>query len=338
MLSLIIPTRNRADFLEKAIRSLRSQTLSKNRFELIVVDNGSTDHTSDLAQTLAREWPNLRYFLEPEPGLHVGRHRGLAESTNELLVFADDDIQATPTWLEAIKEQFLDPDCAMVGGNNLPDFQGPVPDWLESLWQRPMFGGQAITQLSVLSLPAGVREINPYFVFGCNFSVRKSVVLEAGGFHPDGVPNELIRFRGDGESHISKHVADSGMKCIFDSRASVYHAVTEQRMSFEYFRRQAFNHGISDSFTALRESPPHKSSLGPIKSMAQWFTTKKSDRRRWDMGREPRLKELSRLVRDGYSEGFRFHQEQYQADPEVRAWVHKPDYYPAVNLGPGRAG
>ena len=72
-----------------------------------------------------REMPHhrIRYLLEPEPGLLSGRHRGALESDGEILVFLDDDIEATAGYLHAILDAFKDPAVQLVGGPNLPRYE-----------------------------------------------------------------------------------------------------------------------------------------------------------------------------------------------------------------------
>ena len=326
MISVIIPTCNRANLLSAALQSITEQRHLVEKFEVLVVDNGSTDHTSEVTAQFSDKLSNLRYLYEAEPGLHAGRHRGLKEATGDVLVYIDDDIRATPSWLEAIAENFADPKVSMLGGNNYPDFQGPVPGWLERLWGRPAMGGQGIGYLSVLKLPDGRREISPFLIWGCNFSIRKQVVLDAGGFHPDSVPRELIRFRGDGETHVSRYVLDNKLCCIYDSRASVYHAVTRERMTFDYFRQRAFNQGVSDSFTRLR-NPLTRRLLSDCRIVVRRVLG--AARRKLQRNEEDdvELRKLAVFMREGYQEGFEYHRKMYKEDTRVRAWVHKPDYF-----------
>ncbi len=136
MISVIIPTRNRVDLLTSAIQSLLTQTLDRDHFETLVIDNGSTDHTAEVVRGFSNQLPNLRYIHAPEPGLHVGRHRGMHEARGDVLVFADDDIEATPTWLESYHQIFCDAQVAMAGGNNFPLFIQPPPGWLKKLWEQ----------------------------------------------------------------------------------------------------------------------------------------------------------------------------------------------------------
>ena len=85
-----------------------------------------------------------------------------------------------------------------------------------------------------------IKEINPSYVFGCNFSIRKNILLEAGGFHPDGMPQEIIKYRGDGESYVSKYIEKNGYKTIYNPKASVYHLASTDRMTKKYFAKRAF--------------------------------------------------------------------------------------------------
>ncbi|PIA74454.1 hypothetical protein CDR19_05155 [Ectopseudomonas toyotomiensis] len=325
MISVIIPTRNRADLLAQALDSIASQCMDSSAFEVVVVDNGSTDTTSDVIEEYRGSIPNLIGIYAPDPGLHNGRHAGMMAAKGEILVFADDDIEALPTWLESIAEAFQDSDVAMVGGNNYPKFLEEPPHWLRKLWKRSDTQGyHFIPSLSVIEFTHSPRNISPYLVWGCNFSIRKDVLLQAGGFHPDGMPQELIRFRGDGETHVSRFVEGSKMKCVFHPGASVYHKVTPERMTMRYFYQRGFNQGISDSYTSLREAQNTKETIennrlrgiivSAVGKVARFFE-----------GRELRL--ALEALRKGHKDGFDYHQQVYRDDLEVREWVHRSVYY-----------
>lgn len=328
MISVIFPTRNRAALLDAALRSVAEQRIDPAHFEVLVVDNGSTDRTREISKQWAAQLANLRYRLEPEPGLHAGRHRGFAEAQGDILVFADDDIEAPPGWLQAIADVFSYPEVSMAGGNNWPLFLQTPPTWLEHLWnRRAKNGSRSLPALSIQEWPEGQYPISPFQIWGCNFAIRKSVLLAAGGFHPDGMPKELIRFRGDGETHVSRYVAEKGLKCLFDSGASVYHKITPERMTLEYFRQRGFNQGVSDSYTQLRGE-----TMQPAKRrsfayrVARWCW----QRLRQVSARCPGDRDARRAIeeqRAGHREGFAYHQSAYRDDPEVRAWVHREHYF-----------
>jgi hypothetical protein len=243
----------------------------------------------------------------------------------DLLVFADDDIEALPTWLSSIAEAFKNPAVAMVGGNNYPMFLQSPPKWLQSLWDRPTFRGyKSIPSLSVIEFTKPVTEISPYQIWGCNFAIRKDVLLKAGGFHPDGMPKELIRFRGDGETHVSRYVAESGMKCVFHPGASVHHKVIPERMTHAYFRQRGFNQGVSDSYTQLRQQDlPTALAKRPFIKRALGFAVRKA----LSLLDSEENRRAAAELQLGHREGYAFHQAAYRDDPEVRDWVHRPTYF-----------
>jgi glucosyl-dolichyl phosphate glucuronosyltransferase len=355
--SVIIPTRNRFLLLDKVLKSLLRQTLSVREFEIIIIDNGSTDNTQDVVEAVIPLLPNLRYIYEPNLGLLAGRHRGFQEAQGDILVYADDDIEAFPTWLETIKACFLKENVAMVGGKNLPKFEISPPEWLLSMWQPNTKGERVLTCLSILDLGDDQKAISPYFVFGCNFSIRRSVLEEARGFHPDGMPQHLLRYRGDGESYISQYVASKGYTAFYHPNASVYHWVSAKRMEIEYFCCRVYSQGISDSYTHFRKVhglyPPADSnileklldtismSVTKVQSISsqifeKYFThTQEKFFKRinclncdiFTLLQKSELKQIQIKMTTAYRAGYAFHQQEVFKDPTLLRWVLKPDYW-----------
>lgn len=325
MISVVIPSRNRANLLGQALASILKQDMPSSMFEILVIDNGSTDDTQQVINQYKSQFNNIAGIYAPEPGLHTGRHAGMKAAKGDILVFADDDIEALPTWLSSIDEAFKDPQVVMVGGNNYPLFLQTQPEWLNQLWQRPTFSGyKSIPALSVIEFTRLPKEISPYQIWGCNFAIRKVVLLHAGGFHPDGMPIELIRFRGDGETHVSRYVAESGLKCVFHPGASVHHKVTPDRMTHAYFRQRGFNQGVSDSYTQLREQDMKATfAKRPLIKRALGFAVRKT----LNLLDSAEVKRAATEWQLGHREGYADHQAAYRNDPEVREWVHRPIYF-----------
>jgi glycosyltransferase involved in cell wall biosynthesis len=327
--TVIIPTRNRAPVLRQCLHSLEQQTLGANSFEVIVVDNGSNDDTAEVARSFGARM-DLTVLCEAEPGLHVGRHAGWRAARSEQLVFVDDDIQAEPGWLAAVVEAFEDPQVALVGGNNLPAFSHQPPAWLQRWWERPVLRGRALGFLSILDFGEGCFEIDPEFVWGCNFSVRASVLEAAGGFHPDGVPREHLRLRGDGETYVSTVVRREGWRAWFDGRATVHHLVDARRMTPAYFEERAFAQGISDSYTAIRAAGRVEPDRHGLRQRLHRALAPARDW--WASGGwrgEPASAELRAVqarVRAGYRRGWDFHRTEVDRDPALLDWVLKDNY------------
>ena len=313
-LSIIIPTRNRSKVLQKALESIFNQDLSKKHFEVIIVDNGSTDDTKNIVNSFVTKIDNLVYIYDENPGLHVGRHHGLLEARASILVYVDDDIEATPTWLEGILESFEDESVVLVGGKNLPKFESTPPSWILKMYEK---GGKqkVVGFLSILDFGNEVQEINPNFVFGCNFSIRKSVLLEAGGFHPDGMPQNLIKYRGDGESYVSEFILEKGYKTIYNPKASVYHLCSTTRLTRKYFAQRSFNQGISNSYADIRSEKTRSFFKTKIKTAILKYLFAKDVQ-----------------IQEQFLAGYKYHQNESKKDPILMEWIKRDNYLKNGNI------
>jgi glycosyltransferase involved in cell wall biosynthesis len=265
----------------------------------------------------------IRYCYEPTPGLHVGRHLGAKESRSDILVYTDDDIIAFPEWLKAVRSAFSDPKVALVGGKILPRWEGEVPDWVALFRDTDQYGWSN-GYLSILDFGDKRQEIPAFYVYGANFSIRKSVMYECGGFHPDSMPQELIRFRGDGETGLATAIMEKGYKTIYEPKAAVYHRVPPERLTLEYFCRRAFNQGVSDSYTQIRKykglAIPDRTTLRKLIAWARSVMLRR-------IGIQREIHPILAKVKQSYEEGRRYHREQVASDLELLAFVLKENYY-----------
>lgn len=111
LVSVIIPTYNYGHFIAEAIESVRSQ--SYRNFEIIVIDDGSTDSTKDVVSS----FPEVRYLHQANQGIAPARNAGLLASRGEFLVFLDADDRLLPDALTlGVAELKADPECAFVSG------------------------------------------------------------------------------------------------------------------------------------------------------------------------------------------------------------------------------
>jgi glycosyltransferase involved in cell wall biosynthesis len=330
-LSVIIPTSNRSKLLEKALLSITNQLFPKDFFEVIVVDNGSTDNTKDVAEKYSKEL-NLVYLYEPKPGLHEGRHAGFRIAKSDILVYADDDIEAFPEWLETIYKVFQkDENIVLVGGKNLPKFECTPPFWILKKWNNIIDEGHVLGELSILDFGNQEQEISPYFVFGCNFSVRKFIINNAGGFHPDGMPFELIKFRGDGETYISNYIKNNGYLAYYHPLASIYHWVPKDRMTEEYFFKRSYIQGVSDAYNKLRNVKIIKSYTKPgflnkLKYFFKIFIGLESIKILEELKISVNKTDFEKNILKSYQSGYDYLHKMYHQDDEIKNWVHKKNY------------
>jgi glucosyl-dolichyl phosphate glucuronosyltransferase len=316
--SVIIPTRNRSRLLERCLESLTAQTAPTSAFEVLVIDNGSSDDTAQVVAKFAGRVPALRHIWEPQPGLHRGRNRGMSEARGRVLLFGDDDIRATPTWVEGIAKAFERADVALATGNAIPDYEESPPAWLERLWTRTS-GARYLGCYSVIDFGSDARDISPFLVWGCNFGVRADVLRELGGFNPDGMPSELAMYRGDGETAVSRYVASRDLIARYEPSASVFHWVSRNRLKPEYLIQRAQLQGISDSYSVIRARGAVSTRDVPracARALCQFLRTPS---RPFGLG-----------CWLAYWRGFTGHRRATRDDPVLLAWVLSRSYLEAA--------
>jgi len=347
-ISLIVATFNRGSLLKGTLKSILDQTLDAETYEIIIVDNGSTDNTKGIVNSVILEYPvhRIRYIFEPEPGLLAGRHRGATEAIGDILIFIDDDIEAHEGWLQAIKITFDNPVVQIVGGRNLPRFEVPPPSWI-SKFKYPHRFGWVLGDLSVSDFGEKMRFLNANEVWGLNFSIRKSALFELGGFHPDKVPKHLLHLRGDGETGLTEKANERGYLAVYQPKALIYHHITQDRMTFESFRMKRYEQGISQSFNVIRKQYDINKFKKNITKRLQPRIAAKLLALRWlikDFFRpvkEPIIFEQTKAreiltaeeeknieqIRQAFDDGYSYHQKIVKQNPELLKWVLKDDYW-----------
>lgn len=332
MVSIIIPTFNRYQTLSRTLGSIvDSINICDNKnVEVIVIDNGSTDKTKEVCQSFDSKISNLIYFYEPEPGLLSGRHKGVEISKGSILSFLDDDVILNPKWLSTIFDvSNKHPDVSLFGGPSIPEFEARPPYWLKYFWKKESHRGKSCGWLSLLDFDNDEIIIDPKLVWGLNFNIRKTHLFEAGGFNPDCIPKNLQCFQGDGETGISIKLASRNMKAMFFKNLSVLHIISSDRLNAMYFEQRAYYQGVSDSYSHIREKH-FKICYSETKSKFAKKTHNIINKiaNKWSCYNEPNeIKQLRRNLKNKYFEGYRFHQDAFNMQENVKNWVLKPDYF-----------
>jgi glycosyltransferase involved in cell wall biosynthesis len=243
-ISAVVPTHNRCEDLRNTITSLQEQNYPKNDYEIIVVDNNSMDNTLEVVEACDRDGKKeVFYVKEPEIGLHNARHAGAKAAEGEILAYVDDDVICDTNWLSELVKPYSNPQVGCVGGKILPKWEAEPPEWIK---QYPSY-------LSLLDLGTDIKELKTMDIYGCNFSIRRSLLFEVGGFNPDAFGDKkLLWYRGDGEIGLLRKVLATGRNVIYTPCAMVWHVIPEDRMTLDYFEKRSFIEGISASFSAYR--------------------------------------------------------------------------------------
>lgn len=237
-ISAIVPTYNGARMLADTLRSLRYQSLLEEEYEIVVVVDGSTDNTMELIHSMNRE-PQKKIrpvFFEQNLGLHSARHAGAKAARGEILAYTDDDAICDRNWLAALFSEYRSESIACVGGKILPKWLSIPPQWMKHF---------APWTLSLLDYGEERKELEwPENIFGCNFSVRKSMLVKFGGFNPELIGDKWV---GDGEAGLLRKLFSAGLKIVYAPEAIVWHVIQEDRASLPGMKKRFANYAASHS-------------------------------------------------------------------------------------------
>ena len=207
-LSVIIPTYNRAAALASCLDALNRQTLSPERFEVVVVDDGSTDRTGEMLREFSSRF-RMDYFRQANGGAGAARRAGVERARGEtLLLFNDDTISNPQLLLEhlVVQRAHRADKIAVLG-----DFRYPPAARRRALTHflntQPFLFPQA-------NLPAGMHDKNSYFI-ACNLSVQRDAVLRAGNFDP--------AFRVAEDSELGIRLRKAGHRVLYHPAAWAWH-------------------------------------------------------------------------------------------------------------------
>jgi len=231
-MSIIIPSHNRAGLVAQAVRSALAQAYPNDRYEIIVVDNSSSDATPQVVRTLQQSTGSrLHYLREERLGLHYARHAGARLARGEILVFTDDDATVDPGWLQAYGTAFAEhPEMVAAGGPVRPVWEVPPPEWLlHYIGDAKTFG-----PLSLMEPHDEFRLDTKESFFGVNMAIRRDMLFAVGGFNPELIGSFTV---GDGESGLNRKLQERGCLIGYVPGALVYHHIPAARMTLEHLCR-----------------------------------------------------------------------------------------------------
>jgi len=247
--SAVLCSYNRARFIVKAVDSIFNQNFDRSLYEVIVVDNNSTDNTIELLKEYKQQHPdyNFRWVIEENQGVAFTRTRCAKEAKGEIVAYLDDDSIAQPGWLQNIVNFFDEnPDVWSIGGKITPYYLTEIPEW----YSKYFFGlvgefnlGNKTKRLTGQKYPCGA-----------NMSFRKKVFEEIGYFN-----HELGR-RGKGllateEKDIYMRILNYGKKVFYLPHVEVLHAVENNKFDKDYVRRHSRGIGGGERLRLKGDTP-----------------------------------------------------------------------------------
>ncbi|RMF78469.1 MAG: glycosyltransferase family 2 protein [Nitrospirae bacterium] len=243
--TVIICTYNRAGNLPRCLEALaRQRGVGDRAWEVLVVDNNSTDETPAVVAELADRLPiAIRYAREPQQGLNHARNAGIRESDSRYFAYVDDDIVVCEAWLAALFDAFERNDADAVGGRIHLDPAVRLPKWIRA--DAGMYGFLGYQDFG--PEPERLDGVRRY-PFGGNMAFHRRVVERIGYFDPKFGRKGAGRrrselYKGSETEYFHRLAATGEARIFYEPRAIVYHRVLPFQLRKGYFRTIHFNAG-----------------------------------------------------------------------------------------------
>ena len=229
--SVVVCTYNRAALLASCLQGLSEQSLDKSLYEVIVVNNNSTDNTKDIVDDFA-SYSNFRVIVEMNQGLSHARNRGWQEASGEYVAYIDDDAIAFSDWVENMLEFIRRyPSVKAFGGPYYGYSIVEIPEWVP-----PGFGSHSLGEQE-RPIVMGKESIS-----GSNMVFAKDLLQNVGGFRTDlGMSGNTISY-GE-ETELVKRILNRGLDIYYLPSMKVKHLIQESKMSLSWMFRSAYANG-----------------------------------------------------------------------------------------------
>jgi glycosyltransferase involved in cell wall biosynthesis len=240
-ITVILCTYNRCERLAKALESAAALRLPDSvEWEILVVDNNSSDKTPEMVEVFRRRYPErFRYLFEPQSGKSYALNAGIREARGDVLAFMDDDVTVDPTWLENLTAPLRSGEWAGSGGRILPERTFVPPPWL-SLEER-----HALAPLAMFDCGPDACDLTEP-PFGTNMAFHKRMFAKYGGFRTDLGPRPGSEIRSE-DTEFGCRLLAAGERLHYEPTAVVYHSVPKNRLDKKYFLAWWFDKARADT-------------------------------------------------------------------------------------------
>ena len=255
-LSVIICTHNGAARLPATLAHLKAQKAPRTTWEVVVIDNASTDATAEVARSCWQNGPApLRVVQEPCLGVRYARERGLAEAKYSLLGFVDDDNWVADDWVETAYEIVSsDPALGAVGSIRTPAYEVSPPAWFANV--HSAYAILTDHEFEQMREP-------PSYLPTAGLCLRRVAwdSLIQNGFHFQPISSMGTKIVGGEDVELTRSLRLGGWKLAIDQRLRLRHFMTSHRLRWAYARRLLRDYGASE--VLLDAYSEHSLSLRP---------------------------------------------------------------------------
>ena len=240
LVSLLVCTYNRAAVLGQTLESLLAQNFEWGNFEIVVVDNASTDDTPAVAARYQALDSRIRYVLEPRLGVAVARNHGAREAHAPYIAYFDDDLLAEPDCLQRLMAPFFEVNptpAAVMGKVNLL-WQGQRPDWFPERFETLLSRFDRGSQPRFMTADE--------YLLTMNVAFERKKFLQSGGIRED-LSRKGRMFICGGDTEIFQRYSRLGLSVYYEPGAVVAHLVPPARQSRRWLLKRLFGDGTTQA-------------------------------------------------------------------------------------------
>jgi glucosyl-dolichyl phosphate glucuronosyltransferase len=251
ILSIVVCTYNRASILKKALADL-SFPLQANSgaWEVIIIDNASTDTTRETTDYFVRQFSNFRYYCETKIGLSHARNRGWQEAKGEYVAYVDDDCRIPSDWIVKSLKIIEEKSPLAFGGIYLPDYEKLKPGWYKDTYGTYLRG----------RYPKQAGAAENFNLTGCNIVVQRKLLELLGGFEPKlGMAGSTIGYSEEDDLQMRIRQRWPDGLIYFDPELTVNHLIRPVKMRISWRIQHEYQWGRSRAI--LNNKPARRMSF-----------------------------------------------------------------------------
>jgi glycosyltransferase involved in cell wall biosynthesis len=327
IISIVICTYNRGNLLPGCLAALVNQTAAPSLYEIVVINNNSTDNTEKITGDLVKDHSNIRLVTESEQGLSPSRNRGYQEAKGEYVAYIDDDAKAAPNWVETAVKIVNEAQPDIFGGPIYPFYRSSKPAWFKDEYE-----------IRVHAQQTGWMESG--WLSGSNIVFKKTFLTNSTGFNPQfGMKGDSFGYHE--ETQLVLEAFQNKKRIYYSLDLIVNHLVPEYKYSLAYFIYSRYKSG-KDSYYLRTGNFSQENSIELLAFLDETMTEFEVALKKRDLAKYPFPENyiIERFVRNFGNLGLQieyFHKNKVfdlnnQLPPEIEEWQKQPlsGIYPLI--------
>ena len=247
--SFITCTYNRDKYIAKTLESVCKQTFNPLDYEIIVIDNNSTDSTAEICEEFRLRYSDrqFNYFKELNQGLSFALNRGIKEALGEFLIFVDDDETIVAEHLVRLDNHLKNfPEALLIASPVIPIYEEAQPKWMSHFTQRLIGGyfnqGNQVKKLDAKNYP------------GTGHTIIKKELYEKYGYYNTDLGRKGNSLLGAEDKDMFNRLKKNNIACFYFPDIPIFHHIPSQKLTDQFFQKLTYSIGKSERIRTLSVS------------------------------------------------------------------------------------